>query len=185
MLGTKVGPGIRRRRTRCGQCENCKREDCGECRTCKDMKKFGGAGRMKQSCLMRACIDVRFIFVYFLYMFFKTSSFARRKKGWNVLSIEMSILFWPFPIWSRSLLSSVVRAMEDQPQRLGLQFPSRLIILLAPWFTQTLKSPLEIVISLQNPQTLKNLCFFVEAFLDFQQQSLTLLTSPWMLVTAG
>ena len=68
--------------------------------------------------------------------------------------------------------------MEDQPQRLGLQFPSRLIILLAPWFTQTLKSPLEIVISLQNPQTLKNLCFFVEAFLDFQQQSLTLLTSP-------
>lgn len=57
MLGTKVGPGIRRRRTRCGQCENCQREDCGECRTCKDMKKFGGAGRMKQSCLLRACTD--------------------------------------------------------------------------------------------------------------------------------
>lgn len=80
MLGTKVGPGIRRRRTRCGQCENCQREDCGECRTCKDMKKFGGAGRMKQSCLMRACIDVCCIIVYFLYMFSKTSSFTCRKK---------------------------------------------------------------------------------------------------------
>ena len=58
MIGTKVGPGIRRRRTRCGQCENCQREDCGECKTCKDMKKFGGPGRMKQSCQMRVCTDV-------------------------------------------------------------------------------------------------------------------------------
>lgn len=58
MIGTKVGPGIRRRRTRCGQCENCQREDCGECKTCKDMKKFGGPGRMKQSCQLRACTDV-------------------------------------------------------------------------------------------------------------------------------
>lgn len=57
MIGTKVGPGIRRRRTRCGQCENCQREDCGECKTCKDMKKFGGPGRMKQSCQLRACTD--------------------------------------------------------------------------------------------------------------------------------
>ncbi|EDO41168.1 predicted protein [Nematostella vectensis] len=54
-VGTKVGPGVRRRRTRCGQCEACTREDCGECRTCKDMKKFGGPGRMKQSCTKRAC----------------------------------------------------------------------------------------------------------------------------------
>lgn len=59
MIGTKVGPGIRRRRTRCGQCENCQREDCGECKTCKDMKKFGGPGRMKQSCQLRVCTDVR------------------------------------------------------------------------------------------------------------------------------
>ncbi|XP_031560229.1 lysine-specific demethylase 2B-like [Actinia tenebrosa] len=54
-FGTKVGPGVRRRRTRCGQCDNCQRDDCGECRTCKDMKKFGGPGRMKQSCLNRVC----------------------------------------------------------------------------------------------------------------------------------
>lgn len=57
-FGTKVGPGVRRRRTRCGQCENCQREDCGECRTCKDMKKFGGPGRMKQSCQKRVCLKV-------------------------------------------------------------------------------------------------------------------------------
>lgn len=58
-FGTKVGPGVRRRRTRCGQCENCQRDDCGECRTCKDMKKFGGPGRMKQSCQKRVCLKVR------------------------------------------------------------------------------------------------------------------------------
>ena len=60
-IGTKVGPGIQRRRTRCRQCESCKREDCGECRTCKDMRKFGGAGKMKQACLMRACDNVRLL----------------------------------------------------------------------------------------------------------------------------
>ncbi|KAK3742949.1 hypothetical protein QZH41_014189, partial [Actinostola sp. cb2023] len=54
-FGTKVGPGVRRRRTRCGHCESCQREDCAECRTCKDMKKFGGPGRMKQSCQKRVC----------------------------------------------------------------------------------------------------------------------------------
>lgn len=48
-----------RRRTRCRKCEACIRDDCGSCRTCKDMKKFGGPGRMKQSCLLRVCISVR------------------------------------------------------------------------------------------------------------------------------
>uniref|UniRef100_A0A3Q3WH53 Uncharacterized protein n=1 Tax=Mola mola TaxID=94237 RepID=A0A3Q3WH53_MOLML len=31
------------------------RTECGECHFCKDMKKFGGPGRMKQSCLLRQC----------------------------------------------------------------------------------------------------------------------------------
>lgn len=74
MMGTKVGPGIRRRRTRCGQCENCQREDCGECRTCKDMKKFGGSGRMKQSCLRRCCTNVCWI----LYLHIQLLSFVVR-----------------------------------------------------------------------------------------------------------
>uniref|UniRef100_A0A8C7CRS1 Lysine-specific demethylase 2B n=1 Tax=Oncorhynchus kisutch TaxID=8019 RepID=A0A8C7CRS1_ONCKI len=48
--------GARRRRTRCRKCEACLRTECGECHFCKDMKKFGGPGRMKQSCIMRQCI---------------------------------------------------------------------------------------------------------------------------------
>ncbi|RWS24845.1 lysine-specific demethylase 2A-like protein [Leptotrombidium deliense] len=46
----------RRRRTRCKKCESCLRADCGECHFCKDMKKFGGPGRMKQSCIARQCM---------------------------------------------------------------------------------------------------------------------------------
>uniref|UniRef100_A0A3Q2UN31 Zgc:158376 n=1 Tax=Fundulus heteroclitus TaxID=8078 RepID=A0A3Q2UN31_FUNHE len=47
--------GARRRRTRCRRCQACMRTECGECHFCKDMKKFGGPGRMKQSCLQRQC----------------------------------------------------------------------------------------------------------------------------------
>ncbi|XP_062590943.1 lysine-specific demethylase 2A-like isoform X1 [Saccostrea cucullata] len=47
---------IRRRRTRCKKCEPCTRTDCGECNFCKDMKKYGGPGRMKQSCKSRQCL---------------------------------------------------------------------------------------------------------------------------------
>ena len=45
----------RRRRTRCKKCDACVRSDCSECHFCKDMKKFGGPGRMKQSCIARQC----------------------------------------------------------------------------------------------------------------------------------
>lgn len=51
--------GARRRRTRCRKCKACLRSECGECHFCKDMKKFGGPGRMKQSCLQRQCTAVR------------------------------------------------------------------------------------------------------------------------------
>jgi COMPASS component SPP1 len=40
----------------CGECEGCVREgDCGKCRFCKDMRKFGGPGRLKQKCVKRQC----------------------------------------------------------------------------------------------------------------------------------
>uniref|UniRef100_A0A3Q3IC58 F-box and leucine-rich repeat protein 19 n=1 Tax=Monopterus albus TaxID=43700 RepID=A0A3Q3IC58_MONAL len=56
MSGSKaLGGGARRRRTRCRRCQACMRTECGECHFCKDMKKFGGPGRMKQSCLLRQC----------------------------------------------------------------------------------------------------------------------------------
>ena len=39
-----------------GDCEGCLREgDCGHCRFCKDMRKFGGPGRLKQKCIKRQC----------------------------------------------------------------------------------------------------------------------------------
>ena len=49
---------IRRRRVRCKVCEACTRGDCRECHFCCDMKKYGGAGRMKQSCKSRQCMMV-------------------------------------------------------------------------------------------------------------------------------
>ncbi|XP_055063729.2 lysine (K)-specific demethylase 2Bb isoform X2 [Misgurnus anguillicaudatus] len=53
---SRSSSSARRRRTRCRRCEACTRKECGECHFCKDMKKFGGPGRMKQSCIMRQCI---------------------------------------------------------------------------------------------------------------------------------
>ncbi|KAH9514989.1 Lysine-specific demethylase 2B [Bulinus truncatus] len=54
--GSSGSSSIRRRRTRCKQCEACTRTECGECTFCKDMKKFGGPGRMKQTCISRQCM---------------------------------------------------------------------------------------------------------------------------------
>nr|XP_060641943.1 lysine-specific demethylase 2B isoform X3 [Anolis sagrei ordinatus] len=59
LAANRTTAGARRRRTRCRKCEACLRTECGECHFCKDMKKFGGPGRMKQSCIMRQCIAVR------------------------------------------------------------------------------------------------------------------------------
>uniref|UniRef100_A0A8C5P6R6 Lysine-specific demethylase 2B n=1 Tax=Leptobrachium leishanense TaxID=445787 RepID=A0A8C5P6R6_9ANUR len=56
LSANRTSSGARRRRTRCRKCEACLRTECGECHFCKDMKKFGGPGRMKQSCIMRQCI---------------------------------------------------------------------------------------------------------------------------------
>ena len=30
-------------------------KDCGVCNFCKDMKKFGGPGRLKKACIQRKC----------------------------------------------------------------------------------------------------------------------------------
>ncbi|XP_065189902.1 uncharacterized protein LOC135820787 isoform X3 [Sycon ciliatum] len=51
--------GCRIRSIRCRNCKNCCRTDCGDCRHCKDMPKFGGEGRGKQSCLQRRCLNPR------------------------------------------------------------------------------------------------------------------------------
>lgn len=51
----KFGPTSAPRRTRCGICEACQQTDCGKCNFCRDMVKFGGSGRSKQSCALRKC----------------------------------------------------------------------------------------------------------------------------------
>uniref|UniRef100_A0A3B3ZEJ7 Lysine (K)-specific demethylase 2Aa n=1 Tax=Periophthalmus magnuspinnatus TaxID=409849 RepID=A0A3B3ZEJ7_9GOBI len=43
--------GARRR------CEACVRTECGECNFCRDMKKFGGPGKLKQTCVLRQCLS--------------------------------------------------------------------------------------------------------------------------------
>lgn len=62
---SKSAGGPRRRRTRCKTCLACQRSDCGECSFCLDMVKFGGPGRAKQTCVMRQCLQVCFIFMLF------------------------------------------------------------------------------------------------------------------------
>ncbi|XP_056135556.1 lysine (K)-specific demethylase 2Aa [Lampris incognitus] len=47
---------LRRRRVRCKRCEACVRPECGECNFCRDMKKFGGPGKLKQTCVLRQCL---------------------------------------------------------------------------------------------------------------------------------
>uniref|UniRef100_A0A673A2V8 [histone H3]-dimethyl-L-lysine(36) demethylase n=1 Tax=Sphaeramia orbicularis TaxID=375764 RepID=A0A673A2V8_9TELE len=47
---------LRRRRVRCKRCSACCRKECGSCQYCHDMRKFGGPGRMKKSCIMRQCL---------------------------------------------------------------------------------------------------------------------------------
>ncbi|CAG9770763.1 unnamed protein product [Ceutorhynchus assimilis] len=43
------------KKQKCGICEACQSPDCGECSSCKDMPKFGGTGKLKQSCKQRNC----------------------------------------------------------------------------------------------------------------------------------
>ncbi|XP_070712468.1 lysine (K)-specific demethylase 2Aa isoform X1 [Pempheris klunzingeri] len=48
---------LRRRRVRCKRCEACMRSECGDCNFCRDMKKFGGPGKLKQTCVLRQCLS--------------------------------------------------------------------------------------------------------------------------------
>jgi len=45
----------KRRRARCATCVGCKEIDCKTCLACRDMTKYGGAGKVKQSCVRRKC----------------------------------------------------------------------------------------------------------------------------------
>ena len=45
------------RRIRCHQCANCLRDNCRACLHCIDMKKYGGPGTLKQTCIRRNCLN--------------------------------------------------------------------------------------------------------------------------------
>lgn len=79
MPSSRSSSGARRRRTRCRKCEACLRNECGECHFCRDMKKFGGPGRMKQSCIMRQCIAVNRL-IYWKCLFCCTFCATRRQR---------------------------------------------------------------------------------------------------------
>uniref|UniRef100_A0A8C1MX18 [histone H3]-dimethyl-L-lysine(36) demethylase n=1 Tax=Cyprinus carpio TaxID=7962 RepID=A0A8C1MX18_CYPCA len=56
-VGSTLGPpSMQRRRVRCKRCEACLRTECGDCNYCRDMRKFGGPGRLKKSCVLRQCL---------------------------------------------------------------------------------------------------------------------------------
>ena len=40
---------------KCGICVNCMKNNCRNCVYCKDMKKYGGSGKLKQSCSAKKC----------------------------------------------------------------------------------------------------------------------------------
>merc|ERR550534_373100 len=50
----KSGKG-KKRKMKCGMCDQCLKADWGQCRNCKDMTKFGGSGKSKQACMERKC----------------------------------------------------------------------------------------------------------------------------------
>mmetsp|Transcript_34299 Transcript_34299/g.103369 ORF Transcript_34299/g.103369 Transcript_34299/m.103369 type:complete len:270 (-) Transcript_34299:15-824(-) len=47
------------RRGRCKKCSGCLAQDCGACKYCLDNPKRGGAGKLKQACVLRKCTALR------------------------------------------------------------------------------------------------------------------------------
>ena len=56
-LQRKPSNSSRVRRVRCKECTACLRDDCMECVFCLDMRKHGGPGTMKQTCIKRRCLN--------------------------------------------------------------------------------------------------------------------------------
>ncbi len=50
-----IVPHNRKRKQRCGVCEECIADDCGTCKFCLDKKRFGGAEKLRQCCIKPRC----------------------------------------------------------------------------------------------------------------------------------
>ena len=53
---SSISPRLRTRR--CGSCPGCQAGDCRECAKCLDMVRYGGLGKLKQSCSLRICSNL-------------------------------------------------------------------------------------------------------------------------------
>ena len=42
--------------TRCGECSGCLQPNCKRCDFCRDMKRFGGEGKLRKACMKRVCV---------------------------------------------------------------------------------------------------------------------------------
>ena len=51
------GNGKAARIKKCGTCQGCTNRNCRECGPCKDLKKYGGPGKLKQACVHRRCTN--------------------------------------------------------------------------------------------------------------------------------
>ena len=47
----------RTRQKNCKDCGGCQAQECRTCKYCLDMPKYGGAGTMKQPCVLRTCLN--------------------------------------------------------------------------------------------------------------------------------
>ena len=68
IIEVKMGPPPSKKRrlhpraagtSQCGRCDACMVEDCGACTYCKDMKRFGGPGKLKNRCKHRPTCEVK------------------------------------------------------------------------------------------------------------------------------
>lgn len=76
------------KRMRCGVCQNCLSKDCGKCKYCVDKPKFGGAGRLRQSCVAKKCQNMQIKglkFFYLLYIYLKLCNILA-----NTISTKMT-----------------------------------------------------------------------------------------------
>jgi F-box/leucine-rich repeat protein 10/11 len=48
---------LKKERVPCNICQACISPDCGRCHFCMDMPRFGGAGKLRQPCQLRLCLQ--------------------------------------------------------------------------------------------------------------------------------
>ena len=92
------------KRKRCGSCNGCMATDCGGCGNCRDKKKFGGAGKKKQSCLKRRCVNMFSSGILFCCQLLL---YLNIFQSWELKQNNLQ-LTWHFPKYPRNSLNEYV-----------------------------------------------------------------------------